>query len=254
MARKANIAREEINQACWDLLEKNLFPNIPRLTEYFLKKDGRRCSNTTFMNAIAEWEVTYKEHQEHHLKELDDVLSPVFKRFSRDITQNIGLLLDEKVNSIEQQQTLKQNAVKGGYLSLSSSLVDLQKSYDSLLDKHESTKKQTLELKQRQTFNQQRHQEILTQNQVLSSQIKQKTSENTELRINLSQKEVDLAKLDNQIAQLKRENADLKGLHKDKQNQQALIDAKKWQMMNEKLDTLTNSLKTMVHKDRGIGK
>lgn len=254
MARKANIAREEIHQACWELLEKNSFPNIPRLTEYFLKKDGRRCSNTTFMNAIAEWEVTYKEHQDHHIKELDGVLLPVFKRFSRDITQNIGLLLDEKVSHLEQQQTLKQNAVKGGYLSLSSSLVDLQKSYDTLLDEHENTKKQMLELKQRQTFSQQRYQEILTQNQVLSSQIKQRTSENTELRINLSQKEVDLAKLDNQIAQLKKENATFMEQLKNKQSQQALVDAKKWQMMSEKLDTMTNSLKTMEHKDRGTVK
>lgn len=254
MARKANIAREEIHQACWELLEKNSFPNIPRLTEYFLQKDGRRCSNTTFMNAIAEWEATYKEHQEHHLKELDGVLLPVFKRFSRDITQNLGLLLDEKVTHLEQQQTLKQNAVKGGYLSLSSSLMDLQKSYDTLLDEHENTKKQMLELKQRQTFSQQRYQEILTQNQVLSSQIKQKTSENTELRINLSQKEVDLAKLDNQIAQLKKENVKFMDQLKDKQNQQALIDTRKWQMMSEKLDTMTNSLKTMGYKDRGTAK
>ena len=61
MARKANIAREEIHQACWELIEKNSFPNIPRLTEYFLQKDGRRCSNTTFLNAITDWEETYKD-------------------------------------------------------------------------------------------------------------------------------------------------------------------------------------------------
>jgi predicted nuclease with TOPRIM domain len=248
VARKANIAREEIHQACWELLETNSFPNIPRLTEYFLQKDGRRCSNTTFMNAIAEWEGAYKEHQEHHLKELDDVLLPVFKRFSRDITQNLGLLLDEKVSYIEQQKTLKQNAVKGGYLSLSSSLVDLQKNYDILFDEHENLKKQSFEFKQRQSFSQQKYQEILSQNQTLSSQVQQKLSENAELRISLSQKKADLDKLDNHIGLLKEENAKLMDQLKEKQNQQILSDSKKWQVISERLDAMTNSLKSMEHK------
>ncbi|MBJ7538238.1 hypothetical protein [Marinomonas transparens] len=253
MARKANIAREEIHQACWELLEKNSFPNIPRLAEYFLQKDGRRCSNTTLMNAIAEWEKAYKEHQQHQLKELNGILLPVFKRFSRDVTQSLGLLLDEKVTDLEQRQSLKQAATEGGYLSLSSSLMDLQKNHDALLEEYEVAKRKAVELKQQLTFSQQRYQEVLSQNQVLSSQNKQKQAESTELRINLSQKEVDLAKLDNQLTLLKEENVKLAAQLKDKSSQQVSSDTKKWQQMNERLDSMANALKTIERKET-IGK
>jgi len=53
MAReKPNIAREEIHSSLFGSLtrkkKKNTFPNIPRLTEHFGSKDGRRCSNNDF--------------------------------------------------------------------------------------------------------------------------------------------------------------------------------------------------------------
>ncbi|WP_137169790.1 hypothetical protein [Marinomonas sp. FW-1] len=251
MARKANIAREEIHQACWDLLEKNSFPNIPRLADYFLQKDGRRCSNTTFLNAITEWEETYKEHQQNELSELNDVLLPVFKRFSREVTQNIGQLLDEKSSEIEQHQIRKQEATQSGYLSLSSALVELQDAYDALTSEHQKLSSEAETLKQKSALNEQRYQEVMAQNAVLNSQIKQAQKDNTELRINLAQKEVDLAKQDNRLSQLSQENQKLIEAQQESKNAKAKDEAQQWQMMAKKLDELTNSMKTMQRKDRG---
>lgn len=251
MARKANIAREEIHQACWELIEKNSFPNIPRLTEYFLQKDGRRCSNTTFLNAISDWEEAYKEQQQHELSELNDVLLPVFKRFSREVTQNLGKLLDEKSTEIEQHQILKQEATQSGYLSLSSALIELQAAHDSLTTEHKKISDEAETLKQKFVFSEQRYQEVIAQNAVLTSQIKQEQKENTELRINLAQKEVDLAKQDNQLAKLTEENAKLAATLEENQQNKIKNDTKKWQEMTEKLDALTSSVKTMQRKDRG---
>ena len=251
MARKANIAREEIHQACWELIEKNSFPNIPRLTEYFLQKDGRRCSNTTFLNAITDWEEAYKEQQQHELSELNDVLLPVFKRFSREVTQNLGKLLDEKSSEIEQHQKLKQEATLSGYMSLSSALIELQTAYDSLMSEHKKVGDEAETFKQKFAFSEQRYQEVIAQNSVLTSQIKQEEKDNAELRINLAQKEVDLAKQDNQIAKLTEENAKLAAFLEENQQNKIKDDAKKWQEMTKKLDALTSSVKTMQRKDRG---
>jgi chromosome segregation ATPase len=251
MARKANIAREEIHQACWELIEKNNFPNIPRLTEYFLQKDGRRCSNTTFLNAITDWEEAYKEQQQHELSELNDVLLPVFKRFSREVTQNLGKLLDEKSSEIEQHQILKQEATQSGYLSLSSALIELQAAHDSLTSEHKKVSDEAETFKQKLAFSEQRYQEVIAQNAVLTNQIKQEQKEITELRINLSQKEVDLAKQDNQLTKLVEENAKLTATLDEAQHNKTKEDAKKWQEMTKKLDALTSSVKTMQRKDRG---
>ncbi|MGO2511611.1 hypothetical protein [Marinomonas polaris] len=251
MARKANIAREEIHQACWELIEKNSFPNIPRLTEYFLQKDGRRCSNTTFLNAITDWEEAYKEQQQHELSELNDVLLPVFKRFSREVTQNLGKFLDEKSSEIEQHQIRKQDAIQSGYLSLSSVLIELQIAHDTLSSEHKKVSDEAELFKQKFAFNEQRYQEVIAQNAVLTSQIKQEQKEHTELRINLAQKEVDLAKQDNQLAKLIEENAKLAAALEENQHRKTKDEAKIWQEMTKKLDALTSSVKTMQRKDRG---
>ncbi|UTW01487.1 hypothetical protein KDW99_10255 [Marinomonas rhizomae] len=251
MARKANIAREEIHQACWELIEKNSFPNIPRLTEYFLQKDGRRCSNTTFLNAITHWEEAYKEQQQHELSELNDVLLPVFKRFSREVTQNIGLLLDEKSSEIEQHQIRKQEATQSGYLSLSSALIELQNTHDALTSKHKEVCAEAESLQQKLTYSEQRYQEVIAQNSVLTNQLKQEQKESTEFRINLAQKEVDLAKQDNQLIKLTEENVKLTALLEEHQNNKAADEMTKWQEMTKKLDALTSSVKTMQRKDRG---
>ncbi|NLQ16413.1 hypothetical protein HGG82_02095 [Marinomonas sp. M1K-6] len=263
MARKANIAREEIHQACWELIEKNSFPNIPRLAEYFRQKDGRHCSNTTFLNAITQWEESYKEQQQHELSELSDLLQPVFKRFSREVTQQLGQLLDEKSTEIEQHQHRKQEATQSGYLSLSSALIELQAAHDTLTSERKKISDEAETLKQKWTFSEQRYQEVMAQNAVLTSQIKQEQKANTELRINLAQKEVDLAKQDNQLAKVLEENAKLAAALEENQSEKMENDAIKWQEMTQKLDTLTNSLnksvnksvnnsaKTMQRKDRG---
>ena len=251
MARKANIAREEIHQACWELIEKNSFPNIPRLTEYFLQKDGRRCSNTTFLNAITDWEEAYKEQQQHELSELNDVLLPVFKRFSREVAQNLGKLLDEKSIEIERHQILKQEATQSGYLSLSSALIELQAAHDSLTTEHKKISDEAETFKQKFVFSEQRYQEVIAQNAVLTSQIKEEQKENAELRINLAQKEVDLAKQDNQLAKLTEENAKLAAEQEENQHNKTKEEAKKWLEMTKKLDALTSSMKTMQRKDRG---
>ncbi|QRV24116.1 hypothetical protein [Marinomonas foliarum] len=251
MARKANIAREEIHQACWDLIEKNHFPNIPRLTEYFLQKDGRRCSNTTFLNAITDWEETYKEQQQNELSELNDVLLPVFKRFSREVTQNLGKLLDEKSSDIEQHQKLKQEATQSGYLSLSSALIELQTAHDTLTSEHKKVCNEAESLRQKLAFSEQRYQEVIAQNSVLTNQLKQEQKESTEFRINLAQKEVDLAKQDNQLIKLTEENVKLTVMLEEHQNDKTADEAKKWQEMTKKLDALTSSMKTTQRKDRG---
>ena len=254
MARKANIAREEIHQACWELIEKNTFPNIPRLAEHFSLKDGRRCSNTTFMNAIAEWEDAYKEHQQHQLQELSDTLLPIFKRFSRDVTQNLGQLLDEKSTDLEQHQILKQEATEGGFLSLSSALIELQKAHDALTTEHKKICSHTESLQQQYAFSEQRYQDVISQNHVLNSQLKQEQKDNAELRINLSQKEVDLAKQDNQLTALKQDKTKLTAQLESHQAKKVKGEAEKWLAITKKLDTLTSSIESINHKDRGSKK
>ncbi|WP_417528482.1 hypothetical protein [Marinomonas shanghaiensis] len=251
MARKANIAREEIHQACWELLEQNSFPNIPRLAEFFMKKDGRRCSNTTLMNAIAEWEDAYKDQQQHQLKELSDVLQPVFKRFSREVTQQLGQLLDEKSSDLEQHQIRKLEATQSGYLSLSSALIELQEAHDALIMEHKTVCDDAVMAKQKLALSEQRYQDVMTQNAVLTNQIKQEQKDNQELRINLAQKEVDLAKQDNALTRLHEENTKLASALENNRKDKMENDEIKWQEMAKKLDALTRSLKTMPRKDRG---
>ncbi|MCB5160334.1 hypothetical protein [Marinomonas algarum] len=257
MARKANISKEEIHQACWSLIEDNCFPNIPRLADFFLKKDGRRCSNTTLLNAVTEWEEQYKEQQQNQLTFLDEDLSPIFKRFSREVTQCFGQLLDEKTAEILQQNTVKQGSIDGGYLSLSEDIIALQGSNDVLsknctqLEEQVATLKQQLAIAEHHVSRaQQQAEDVLTQNKVVTYQLSQEQENNTELQLNLSQKEVELAKQDTQLQQLRNENTRLnesiQQLRYEKENKQQ----ESWQVISEKIEALSASVKTMQLKDR----
>ncbi|MEO9274285.1 hypothetical protein ABFY09_05445 [Marinomonas sp. 5E14-1] len=256
MARKANILNEEIHQACWELLEKNSFPNIPRVADFFLTKDGRRCSNTTLMKAIAEWEDMYKEQQEHELKDLDEVLLPAFKSFSRNVTKSFGLLLDEKVADLEKHQTQKQNATEGGYLSLSSALVELQQAYEEIEEQHASAERKNLELEQQALLLEQRNQTLLAQNQVLTKQLEQEREGSIELRLNLSQREVDLAKLDNKLTQTREEKRQASNEITRLKEQSNKQNERNWAKITDTLKSLSSSVQVLQsqaeeHKDRG---
>lgn len=259
MARKANISNEEIHQACWELLERNSFPNIPRLADFFLDKDGRRCSNTTFIKAIAEWESIYQEQQENEFQDLDEVLLPAFKSFSRNITKSVGILLDEKIADIEKHQMLKKNAIEGGYLSLSSTLIELQKAYEELENQYSNTEKKILEIEQQAMFLEQKNQTLLSQNQVLTKQLEQEKKESAELRLNLSQREVDLAKLDNKLSQAveeKRQTSHEIAYMKEQSREQ---EQRNWVQITDTLKSLSLSVEALQsqaeeHKDRGTEK
>lgn len=200
MARKANIAREEIIVACWSLLEQNYFPNIPRLADYFLKQDGRKCSNTTFLKAITEWEELYKERQDASFNDLSDVFMPSFKKFERDVSRNLQALLEEKLHHEENTQALKQDATKGQYLSLST-LVEQQ------AEEIESQAILIIELTKNKNLNEEKNSYLEKRYQETLSTLKahQVTSDNDnneirELNLNLAQKDIDLAKLELKLA------------------------------------------------------
>ncbi|MBR7888419.1 hypothetical protein J9B83_05635 [Marinomonas sp. A79] len=257
MARKANISKEEIHQACWELIETNRFPNIPRLTQHFLQKDGRRCSNTTFLNAITEWEESYANHQQNQLQELNTLLLPVFQRFSREATQHLGQLLDEKNAEIEMHHANKQDAANGSYDSLSSALVETQNQLDALNIQNNETQnalaltEQKLAVCQEQNSHiKQQYQDLLSQNKVVNAQLKQEQSQSAELQLNLSQKEVDLAKQDAKLSLLTSENRRLESLLDKLTKKHAIKIDEHWQLMTEKLDALTASLKSDQGKHR----
>ena len=145
----------------------------------------------------------------------------------------------------------KQEATENGYLSLSTTLIELQNSYDQLVLEHKQILNEAELVKQKHEYSEQRYQQVLTQNAVLTNQIKQEQQHNTECRINLAQKEVDLAKQDNQILMLEEQNAKLVKQVEELQRQKAQAEAKSWQKMAEKLDSLSSSLKSLSAKDRG---
>lgn len=250
MARKANIAREEIHQACWELLEQNQFPNIPRIADYFSKKDGRHASNTTLMNAIIDWEEQYKEHQQHQLKELNDSLQPAFNHFSREITQTLGTLLDEKLLDLESQQLLKENATHQGFLSLSSVLCETQSALDTITIEKAQLEQSYREGQEQRQHIQQRYDDVLSHNKVIDSQLKQSQQEKNELQINISQKEVDLAKLDNKVSQLEFENEHLKNQIKMLIDQQHSEQVRPLEKLNKQLEELAQSIARIQIKDR----
>lgn len=257
MARKANISKEEIHQACWELIETNRFPNIPRLTQYFLEKDGRRCSNTTFLNAISEWEESYAEHQQNQLQELDALLHPVFQRFSREATQHLGQLLDEKNAEIEMHHANKQEAANGSYNSLSEALIEAQAKIDELTaqnnESHNTltiTTQKLAMLEEQNSQIKQQNQDLVSQSKVVTAQLKQEQKSNTELQLNLSQKEVDLAKQDAKLVLLTAENKRLESMLASQAEKHTVRMDEHWQLMSEKLDVLTASFKSGQGKYR----
>ncbi|MEP2617203.1 MAG: hypothetical protein ABJH25_04185 [Marinomonas sp.] len=259
MARKANISNKEIHQACWELLERNSFPNIPRIADFFLNKDGRRCSNTTLMKAIAEWEEMYKEQQEHEFNDLDEVLLPAFKSFSRNLTKSFGILLDEKAADLKKHQTQKQNAIEGGYLSLSSALIELQQAYEEIEEQHATAEQKALELEQQALLLEQKNQTLAAQNQVLAKQLEQEREESAELRLNLSQREVDLAKLDNKLSQALEEKQQAFNETTRLKEQYNKQEERNWAQITNTLKNLSSSVQILQsqaeeHKDRGTEK
>jgi len=196
MARKANIAREEIIMACWSLLEQNFFPNIPRLTDYFLKQDGRKCSNTTFLKAITEWEELYKERQDASFDDLAHVFMPSFKKFERDITRDLQSLLEETLHLEDKAHALKRDATVGQYLSLSSLAEQQEKQI-------ETQSKQIMNLNENKQVNEQksaylekRYQETLSTLKSQQFKTDELEVQLRELNLNLAQKELDQAKLE----------------------------------------------------------
>ena len=251
MARKANIAREEIHQACWDLLEQNHFPNIPRIADYFLKKDGRHASNTTLLNAISEWEELYKEYQQHQLKELNDALLPAFNHFSREITQTLGTLLDEKQVDLENQQALKESATHQGYLSLSAALCEAQESLTLINAEKQQLENNYKMLTEKHQMTVQHNEDMAAHNKVIDNQLKQTQKERDELQLNLSQKAVDLAKLDNKVASLEEQNAALNAQLQEVKDQQKSSQESHLDKLHQQMEELAQSVARIQIKDRG---
>lgn len=247
MARKANIAREEIIAACWSLLEQNYFPNIPRLTEFFLKQDGRKCSNTTFLKAITEWEELYKERQETSFKELFDVFTPSFKKFERDIGQQLQSLLEERLHHEDNIQSLKRDAAIGQYLSLSQ-LVEKQSAQleeqDILITTLSQNKQES---DNKISYLEQRYADTLSTLQVQKSKAEEEAVSAKELTINLAQKEIDLTKLELQLSLL---NEDRERLLEQLSSQQKQLDSLNQERNNADISALTKQIETLIERDK----
>lgn len=243
MARKANIAREEIIMACWSLLEQNFFPNIPRLADYFHKQDGRKCSNTTFIKAITEWEELYKERQDASFNDLTDAFMPSFKKFERDITRDLQSLLEEKLHLEESTHALKRDATKGQFLSLSSLVEQQSNEIDSqaiaILALNECKKVN----EDRNAYLEKRYQETLTT--LKAQQIKSESQkvELKELSLNLAQKEVDQTKLELKIDLVDEERV---RLLKQIDAQLLQIEALSESSNNRDIKLLTEQVETLI--------
>lgn len=199
MARKANISKEEIIEACWNLIQENTFPNIPRLSEYFRQLDGRGCSNTTLLNGITEWEEAYREHQESEVKDISESFAPTFKRFERDVIQTLSVLLDEKVHGHEARLQMRNDALEGKYLSLSECYIQSESENDSLKQNIAELQKANLALLSENDLLKERNENNLTRVRVLESERAQLINELKESDAKQHQLEVNLAKQDQQI-------------------------------------------------------
>ncbi|TDP00032.1 hypothetical protein [Marinomonas balearica] len=209
MARKANISREEIISACWHLLEQNHFPNIPRLAAHFFALDGRKCSNTTLLNGVTEWEELYHEHKKNELSELDSLIDPALKRFSRDITQTLAILFDEKTADIEEHFSLKEGSLSGQYLSLSNVVAEQEKEIEKLSSENIELNTENRLLKQELSQTSAQLDNQLSQSRVFQSLISKQEAELKEQSLNVAQREVDLAKQDAKIQSLLEDNQKL---------------------------------------------
>lgn len=202
MARKANISKEEIIEACWQLIEQNTFPNIPRLSAYFLQLDGRACSNTTLLNAINDWEELYREQQESELSDLKENLEPSFKRFERDVVQALSLVLGEKIQAHEDALTLRQAAIEGRSDSLSEAFVESTEQVSQLTTELAERVDEVDQLQQQNQLLSERYEQTLSRSRVLESELEKHQRELKERDAQLSQAQVDLAKQDKQIEML----------------------------------------------------
>lgn len=202
MARKANIAKEEIIEACWRLIETNTFPNIPRLSEYFKELDGRGCSNTTLLNAINEWEEDYREHQQSELKDITDQLAPTFKRFERDVIQHLSVMLDQKIELHEHQASLKKDALDGRENSLAEAYIRSEQQLEETQERLNTVQQteQTLVAQNQQLA--QRYDDTLSRSRVLESELEASKRQLREADSKLNQAQVDLAKQDQKIQML----------------------------------------------------
>ena len=251
MARKANISRDEIIMACWNLLEQNYFPNIPRVADYFLKLDGRKCSNTTFLKAITEWEELYKERQDASFQDLFDVFTPSFKKFERDIGRDIQQLLEEKLHHSENDQALKKDATNGQYLSLSDFVVqqsqELESQEKTLVELTES-KQDALQKCEHLTG---RYQDTLSNLKVHQSKLEQQDKEIKTLNLNLSQKEVELASFELQLNLIKDERETLLDQIRSQQRQ---IENLSKQNNHKEIEDLTEQVKNLIKLQTENGK
>ncbi|SBS31430.1 hypothetical protein MAQ5080_01971 [Marinomonas aquimarina] len=202
MARKANIAKEEIIEACWKLIEGNTFPNIPRLSQYFKELDGRGCSNTTLLNGINDWEEAYREYQESEVKDIGEQLTPSFKRFERDVVQSLSVLLDEKVHAYEQQMSLRKEALEGRGDSLSQALIASEAQLEQTLDALQLSQANEQQLQTQKDQLAERLDHALARNRVLEKEQAEASAKLHEADTKLSQAQVDLAKQDQTIQML----------------------------------------------------
>ena len=243
MARKANIEREEIIMACWALLEQNYFPNIPRLTDYFINQDGRKCSNTTFLKAITEWEELYKERQDASFQELSDVFMPTFKKFERDISRDLQSLLEETLQNEDNSQALKRDATNGQYLSLSQLSqdqaleIDAQASLITTLTEAQQINKNKIE------YLDKRYQETLSTVKMQQVKSAEQESQIKELILNLAQKEVDQTKCELQIKLL---DEDRERLRESNREHLAQIERLTVLMQNDDLKRLSEQVEILI--------
>ncbi len=206
MARKANISREEIHQACWDLLEQNYFPNIPRIAEYFSNLDGRKCSNTTLLNSISEWEVIYKEQEQVKFHALGEAVKPVFKKLEREFIQVLQSQLDDKVGEFEHTEKLKSDASNGRYLSLSTALSEQESALHESQQKVSLMEKEMLSLTNELTYIKQRYEDTLSTLHLSNEKTVDLEIQLKESQINLVQKEIDIVKAESATQALQKDN------------------------------------------------
>ncbi|KZN13210.1 hypothetical protein [Marinomonas sp. TW1] len=253
MARKANISREEIQQACWALIDKQQYPNIPRVAQYFLDKDGRQCSNTTLLNAINQWQKDYQEHEKQTQHNLDERLAPPIKQFMREASKQLNQLLEEQIFDIEAGRKLKLSAIDSDYLSLSESLAALGEAHQELKTAHHSQQIQMNSLNQENQHQEKRLNDVLSHNQILKKQLEEARLENETLRLNLAQRELDLAKQDAHIKHLEQTHEDAL-LRQQNQKQQADQANRQWQEIHSQLESLNASVNRLQDKDKDRGR
>ncbi|MFT2111640.1 hypothetical protein [Marinomonas sp. 2405UD68-3] len=206
MARKANISREEIHQACWNLLEQNYFPNIPRVAEYFSTLDGRKCSNTTLLNSISEWELIYKEQQQVKFNDLGEAVKPVFKKLEREFIQVLQSQLDDKIGEFEHAEKLKSDSTNGHYLSLSAALSEQEQELADSQNKAHTMEQERVSVSSKLDYMKQRYEDTLSTLHVTNENMLHLEEQLKESQLNLVQKEIDMVKAESAYQAIENEN------------------------------------------------